>query len=568
MPQKPIQQSNNILDSVHPDDLVPELTDVRDPAAPPPQPTWYERHATPQLFGGMAKRTGTILTAPGRVIGGILGSMGMPGVNGQQLPFLQEKTPAEKFGGNLIGAAAYAVPATKAGALAETAAGLPGMGLPVISRYAPAISNAIAGGVTNAAGALMNADDPMHAATIGAAIPFCLGQTALSLNPIGQWLKRSAQRSMMRALDPTTSVNKYLAQKVVDPLLKEGSVFASLRGLMRRAQGKMSDAIALKDSARMEMPENAGISTPQVQGGMSQAETRFRPAYNPRTAENFTAGEWDDASLKKLADLATRIRRSSGMEIKGTGAPAAMGMTDEQLMQAAQSGNLDDLMAAGESGWIKNPNMPEDVPFDLLESFKQEWQDYAKRHGKYTGKKFVGMTPESGPMVEASDSMAGEIRSLLEKNAPESWAQANKLYHIWKTVYDLSDERIKMKMAQKVPWAEHVTAGMGAGVTGGTGFFGRALKGGDIRLLRRALDSPLWNSALAQTKNWYGNALSAKTPLRGFLPAGVSSYLGAESQRGPFTSVKVPDAGGSEIYVNPQTGERIRLEGGQWVPVK
>jgi hypothetical protein len=162
-------------------------------------------------------------------------------------------------------------------------------------------------------------------------------------------------------------------------------------------------------------------------------------------------------------------------------------------------------------GYLPNLNRDAPILFDVIEQYKQGAASYARRYGKYEGKKIHGQTPEDAPYVEATYALANRIRQLLKDNMPEEWDRLNRLYHLDTQIADFAEQRYLAKMGKPAQLQETMLGEIPTTIPT------RAIARGYIKLIH----SPGWNSTMAIIKD----NLSHK--LTGFTGVGVGAGAAA-----------------------------------------
>lgn len=352
---------------------------------------------------------------------------------------------------------------------------------------------------------------------------------------IGRGLKRSARTSMARGIGlPETNISlDFFLKKYVDPLIKENRVFWNLDQLKNEMTQESDMALTRKAIERAKKPEDFGLTWGTVRPYLEKAKDRFRTITDPVTKVSKPSGDRAIQTIQQIDQLANELRRLK--------LPPA-------IQQQVRDLPISELEKAGVLPVLQDSDI---LPFNSLENYKQDWQDFSRQHGAYRGKKVVGQTPEFGPEIESKASAADQFRPMLEENMTPEWGEANRDYHIKRLIAEQAEARRRAKIASPPPLAEQLPAGLGSrlGIVEGSG---AALTGMPIRAMRRTMHSPGWNSTVAIIKDWLGDKMKQLAP--GTSDVNKAAYVSTRGTQMPIEgdvplTVKQPQ---SEVNPNQE----------------
>jgi hypothetical protein len=470
---------------------------------------------------GFAKGAGTIATTPSR----LMTDLGVPGYKGQDYSYLEPKGTVQQFTSGMAEAVPYVVGGVGEGALALKA--LSGLSRPMAIAGKTAIG---AGG--GAAASYMSGESPTAGALYGGATPLTFGLMQKPISAIGQKMRQSALYSMGKAIGANylNRGREYVERKILQPLLDRGEMFWNLRGLENKMRASAADALAKRDAIRAGYPQDYSIPMNEVEDALVQAGEKFS-GVQVAPGQTMPSGQ---------RDIGKR------MFIQGKLQPDVWKASNPALAVAKDISG-EEMVKQGYLPGMKGQN----VLFDTLEDFKQDWAGFARQHGKYQGKKMVGQIPESTVEVEAKYEAANEVRNLLKKYMPGEWDAMNNRFHIDKQIADLAEQRDLARMGDPAAMAETMLG------EAPSAYKGRVIARGYMKAIR----SPAFNSAMANLKDTIGKKLVGA---QGFKSGQALSFLDG-LLRNPDVSVDVvdnpeetyqpgaPEPGQKRIRYNPET---------------
>lgn len=434
------------------------------------------------LLTGGVKQAGRILTSPARLLGA------------DPIEQFQPQGNTQQFGANLGEAASYLIPIAGEERLASAAGSqLLKLARPLRSllgrggtRAAITGGNVAAraaiGGASGAITAGANEQDPFTAALMGAGVPTALKVAAPVLKKGATALHESARTSMARAIQPGNTVSKFISQKILDPLLQMRAHWWTSKGLKNISQAKIAEAAKTREAERALLGQDPMMMYDDVEKALN-------------------AGR-DAAFL--------RGRMGNGMPMANNPAESAGYSAFEKF----KGDYIDPKTSIGPTG-------DRMIPFDQLDLTKRVAQDYAAKHGKA----FLDLPrdPITSAEAWAEEVASNAIRPQLENFAGMKWADQNKIMHTWLAIKELAMDRMGKQLGQKVPLAERTLFGFGWDLGGHAGLAAQ-MPGMTLRAMRRVLNSPGWNSAVANYKQFGSEGLD-KLAQGGFGTGQAAAYL-------------------------------------------
>jgi hypothetical protein len=552
------------------DEIRAALSLASPPTKTQAQPTQGTGDNIADFFIGGGKKIGSWATTPSR----ILSDLGVPGYKNIDYSWTQPQGTAQQLGAGTVGAIPYFAMASPEAALYKAAA-------PAIRAYAPGLrglaaewlSKGLIGGTSAAGSAYVNQEDPATAAMLGAGIPMAAQPGIAAARWAGGALKRGAQTSMGKAIGANylNRSKQYVLNNIINPLLRgknmlgedTRSVFGSLRQLEESKRASAHEAMTARDLIRGQKPPDFSLTYGDVLDAAEAAKSEFRPIQAHGGGVPQVSGDTERKAISKIGDLVDEVRKTNidpqvaETTVNYKGQPTQVKdlpineLKDAYLLPDANTGQM--ALVNGEYSQVQGaipvlPQLDRDAPilFDVLEDFKQQWSASARAHGKYQGKKMVGMAPESSYEVEAMYQMANKVRDLLKNNMPERWHLLNQQYHIDTEIANLAEQRWMAKMGAQQQLSETMLGEIP------TSLPTRAIARGYIKMLH----SPWWNSAMAHAKEFMGNRLSRVGSGEGFAAGQTGAYLANNPLFGPTQSGAVTTATeGEPLDIKAQTAQ-------------
>lgn len=497
---------------------------------PEPEPSWWMDAAKTlgvpfaNLGIGAAKRVSKIAGSPG--VPGDLPFMLRTALETQPERFEPEGT-AQWLGDIGTELASYLLPAgveAKAGNVVQNAlrSGLSGGRVGrMTGGLLDAASRSAIGGASSAISANANREDPLLPTILGAAIP---GGAALARNTgfskwLGDKLIDKGRNAYIRAIQPGTRVNKFVAEKVVDPLLEAKRVFFGGKGLAKIGREEVDKALA------------------------DRAKERAAMGLDPVVPY--------DEAVQVIRDHRDKVFRSGKT---GTGDP--MGNIQEEVAADSEVEN-----------WIANYLLPKSkldaagnrvIPFDELDISKRAVQNEAGKRNMYVD---LPTDPIASSRMEAYKEIGNATRPYLETKAEQmgapGWAEANKRISANLDIERLGREKLGKELGAKQPWAEHPLIGMGAGL-GESVSPQREARGMILRSLRGLWNSPIFASTEGVNLFKAGKAIQSPSAAQkiGKFSAGIAGRGGVYNlppEEGQPMDIKVDVPQAASQPAPPQT---------------
>jgi hypothetical protein len=294
-------------------------------------------------------------------------------------------------------------------------------------------------------------------AILGGAFPglSALGKETGATPLIANFLKERAGNSLAKAIQPGTTADKWALKNVLEPVLKKGKTFFSMKGL-----GKM---------ARKEVQEAAERQKAVAPG--SDAMVDFDEALG------FLKEQKEKAFMKGRV---------------GEGADAVPSFQGKESQAASKE--FDE--------WVNEFLMPQSVinentgqrfiQFDRLNNAKRYIQDEAAKYHAFIGVPEQNFTNRISAYTEASHP----IRKQLEEFAGPQWAKENEIMSTWLDILNLARKGEGKTIGKATPLAERTFTGFGAHLKPSEPIDPSIV----IRAIRHITSTPAWNSLAAQAK--------------------------------------------------------------------
>jgi len=290
-----------------------------------------------------------------------------------------------------------------------------------------------------------NAKETAKSAAIGGAFGVGAGLLSKSAAKAAPKLVTSAERSMTKALGPTTKAMKLQTEKVAPELVKRG-----FKGLTR-------GDLAKKSAANLEK------ATEELNRVIESIPAKSRINARP--------------ILKALQDS------------------RAAYMVDDVVVEPRAVKAIDDMIKT-----VRDMG-----PKASFESMRNLRQILDKSVAKSKG--FL-MDEASSFSIAAKREASNAIRKELAKKFPDL-AKVNAEYSLWRNVDDILNETLTRTAGQSTPLGEQILGGAGAAGGFASGGFGGAVTGAVVMSnLRKAITSSGWRTASAAIKSRLAEALA------------------------------------------------------------
>lgn len=463
---------------------------------------------------------------------------------GEKPDFLQPKGLAEKigYGAEKIGEFVYG--GKKLAAPATSKIVLPGeKAIPFFSKLlrigAGAASEGVAAGTVTAA--QTGGDIKETAKNAGLAALISLPFKALNEfgQPVGQYLKESAEKKASQALGATTIKNKELSEKVIPGLLKKRVFFVTRKGLENKVSNIADDIGEQIDSAFNALPAEAksdvapilknieDVKNQLVISGTNKvpevAATKYKALQNMQMeilglgknqvvedaiARHLTSGQQvlDEAvtngakiSENTIGPLLEQTKKNivDGLRADGFGEYA------DAIEKTAVNGlkSMQDLHEAVSESLLNNGLMSAKV--ESLRSFRQILDNIIK-----DAKGGFGLTGSENATLAAEKAGANSIRNELSQQYPNI-AKLNKEFNFWKNVEKVVGDTVKRTKSQGTPLGETIaeTGGAAGSIARGGKAGSVILTGLGLKLLKQVVTSPAWRMASGIIRNDLANAI-------------------------------------------------------------
>lgn len=303
----------------------------------------------------------------------------------------------------------------------------------------------------------------------------------------GQYAREKARQRIVRALQPSSEIQKDQAIAISDKILDNFEIWASQKGLVKLSTKRLNEfSDEMKDFINNYPGAVDPNGVPQVslQYLLSRmainAQREFKPAYDA-AGQMTTTNEFGDAGMTVLNEWLEKY-----------------------------------LLRAANPPYANAPIEKWTIDLQNLEQIKGSLQDLIAPKGAF-------MQVSTDRMMAAKDSAyrvaASSLKDTAEALSGDEYTRIMRALHEWTTMKELAKAGRQKWYAKSTPWSEEPTIGMGAPQRPENWLLG--IIGGAMRGARQTARSPLWNIFAGQGYN----LLSA--PTRGTSPQVANPLLSA-----------------------------------------